>query len=740
MQERIGCIERMVHQIQSHTLYMADTMRSTNTTSPSNDKPKESVLPLNANWSLSLTPQGLRIDTGIVSLQDLYNILLSGVSHLQTPTKPDESPPASPLSTVSRGSTHRNAEKAIIIKHNPRYKSKDVMFPLYSAWEESGSHTPSRHEKDTVLPASLDRDNDRLFDHYGQCFLCFPLPDLDTFLIKCKNKTACPLLINAILSWAARHAAIYHGMFVGQDPNTVGERYYTMAQTLLKDRFLTPSIDTVHALLLMYIYSIGKTGPARAQAESEAYTFLGLAIRMCLDLGLHQEDDRVKSELEREKRRRLFAAVEFLETLRSAHSDKPMLFPDEEVIGTLPPKVLDSESGEQRYRAEFTVHRHKLSQIYRNIHASLSVKTPLLSTVTALEKQLQDWYTTLPVYFHYNREDPSRRQWASTSFKEQACLKLNFEYHFQMCQIHSIFLPNPDDTTCVVSLLSLRICQESADAITDLLECWAQLRQPWCHFTLDTLVMACMVYSNQLRSSQLQVQQTAKHQMRRITRVLQRSPVRHHKYVKTLLHRIEGQTDRLGLSEEEQDTHSPVVTHESISEVLPLFPRTPFATNDWEWLRGSQPPSPTTVQLHSAFDMTTAADMALSDLFRFSDFVYTPIMDVQAAETLLHVPASCPVSPLASWLGSPTSGVSDVSGTSQAPTTATGIATGMSGISGISLGTSGTSGISGISGISGTSLGISISGTMDPPAIPHWSLRQGPSLSPSNPFPSRFHQ
>ncbi|KAI9023873.1 hypothetical protein CLU79DRAFT_748595 [Phycomyces nitens] len=656
LQERMSSIERGMQQIQTQTQFIADTMRNSKQAAQPSPQPPQThqenpLSAMNANWSLSLTPQGLRIDTGIVSLQDLYNILLSGVTHLQLPAKPSESPPASPLSTKSLCSAvPAKAEQAIVIKHNPRYKSKDVMFPLYSAWE-SGCHGPSRYDKTKSLPALLDNDSNRLFDHYGQCFLCFPLPDLDSFLQKCKSKTACPLLMNAILSWAARHAAIYHGMFVGQDPNTVGERYFAMAQSLLKDRFLAPNIDTVHALLLMYIYSIGKTGPTRAQAESEAYTFLGLAIRMSLDLGLHQDEDKEHGELEKEKRRRLFAAVEFLETLRSAHSDKPMLFPGEEVISTLAPQVLQSESGEQRYRAEFTVYRHKINQIYRGIHASLSAKNPLLSTVTTLEKQLEGWYADLPPYFHYSREDRTRRNWASTSFREQACLKLNFEYHFQICQIYSIFLPSPDDNTSAIALLSLRVCLEAADAMTDLLECWAQLRQPWCHFTLDTLVMACVVYSNQIRSSRPELRKSASYQMRRIARVLQHSPVRHHKYVKTLIRRIESQVGNTKRPEDEQD-EAPLAVEDNVPETMANVPisRISLTTNEWEWLKGPlPPPSPTTISINSAFDVTAAADMTLNDLFRFADFVYTPIMDGQGADTLLHVPASCPISPSEPW-------------------------------------------------------------------------------------------
>lgn len=571
---------------------------------------------IKANWTLSLTPTGLRIDTNIVSLKDLYDILLSGLSQLQIDKRRIETsagacdPIASPTITVSSGSgdqkqqqqqqsnplgtpvqettacdeptTTPTAETAVVIKHKPLYKSKNVIFPLYSAWEScNNSHdnvsrchakataallaAQSSSSSDTVPPERLKtnkkcRDivnnahhpavqlpNARLLDEllriYEECFLCLPLPDIDTFIQKCKNHESCPLLTNAMLSWSARHAAIYHGTFPGQDPNMVGEQYFDAAKFLLKDRFLTPSIETAHALLLLYIYSIGKTGDDRSKAESEAYMFLGLATRMCLSLGLHQEDPRY-DPVQREKRRRVFAAAEFLETLCCAHSDMPMLFPLDDEITVQQASAMDHEQGERRYRTEFTVYRHKINQIYRRIQSSISgKKDPLLATVSGLEKELKDWYSGLPSYFHYRVGDKIRRRWTSRSFREQACLKLNFEYHFQMCQLYSIFLPTQpaDETSSAIALLSLRLCVDSADAITELLECWSQLCQPWCHFTLDTLVMACLTYSTQLRSDKQDAGMHARRQMRRIAAVLQRSPVKHHKYVRTLIARIETQ-------------------------------------------------------------------------------------------------------------------------------------------------------------------------------------------------------
>ncbi|KAI7853276.1 hypothetical protein BDC45DRAFT_536749 [Circinella umbellata] len=706
LKARIAAIENGIEQVHDDTQYIAKeiknkkmkkkhvfptTAAATTTTSCNYDNAEASTTASSStyatmqqqqqkpNWAVSLTPNGLRVDTNIISLNDLYDILLSGLSQLRTMTTSDNTP-STPVNTNPKGAAtstpipslspsasiatqttnvssttgesvmakhendhyyrHDHGEEeedglnAVVIKHNPLYKSKDIIFPLYSAWESGSNHSHiSNNESHTsssrTSPSTLGGSStcciartlphpellDQLLKIYEECFLCLPLPDMDDFLQQCKQQTISPLLINAVLSWSARHAAIYHGILGQQDPNRVGEPYFAAAKALLRDAFLVPRIETVHALLLMYIYSIGKTGADRC--ESEAYTLLGLATRMALDLGLHRACPH------EEKGRRLFAALEFLETLCAAHSDKPMLFPQQaETI-----QLLEHEQqGERRFRIEFTIHRHKINQIYRRIHASCHQTDPLFKTVSHLERELKDWYKQLPWYFqysqqqqhHYHQQQHNRSSttseisspWTSTSFREQACLKLNFEYHFQMCQLYSIFLPNNSDKEHTVNLLSLRLCLNSADAITELLGCWTQLQQSWCHFTLDTIVMACLVYGHQLKSNKTENFTHARRQMQRIAALLEAAPVKHHKYVRTLITRIEKQTSPLP---------SPDDHEEDVNEEQSLVMGPPPSTTanvsttasleeDWSWLK------PT--------------DLAVNDLFRFADFIYTPTMDM----------------------------------------------------------------------------------------------------------------
>ncbi|KAI8339019.1 hypothetical protein BC941DRAFT_421871 [Chlamydoabsidia padenii] len=781
LSNKVDVVERQLQTIQQDTKTILRHVNTTSNSTPSLTTSSSSSCSvstqadrtlvssdLKTNWALSLTPTGLRIDTNIVSLQDLYGILLSGASELQrqelaSSTTSSSSEPTrqghdDDDSSKVKTPSSKLADHVIVTKTHPLYRSKGVIFPLYSAWESTQqqqqymrlappiSLRPTYSDDNNVIKPNIPiiMNNaiiDQLFHHYAECFLCYPLPDIDTFLETCRHSflqqqqgkkkekgdgllqdKINSLLVNAILAWAARHAAIYHDLFPGQDPNRVGEHYFDQAKILLRDCFLASTLDTVHALLLMYIYSIGKTGSGRAQAGSEAYVFLGLAIRMAVDMGLHrqpstlsssllpssssgdttnspssspssptqlsnkgnntndlmQEEEEAEADIDKErtkdliiveKQRRLFSAIEFMETLCASHSDKPMMLPPTDEVTIGPPTRMLQEQGEQRYRVEFTIHRHQISQIDRSIHTTIlsSVKNPRLSSISHLERQLKDWYDGLPSYFQYERH----RNWCSTSFREQACLKLTFEYHFQMCQLYSMFLPRMDPPTnnnslSAIALLSLRICVDAADSITDLLDHWAQLQQPWCHFTLGTLVMACGVYCNyQLRSPSSDVVATAKRQMLRIHTVLKSSPVRHHKYVRALMERIErytkdttnnnnNETDDMDLIRPGFETTTttdmttgqqvpypqditPVVPSSYPSNVpIPLLSMTPSLVPDTNWSWFSQQKqqmgnrmipealvSPTTMD--SAFEM--ANDVHLYDLFKFADFVYTPTMD-----------------------------------------------------------------------------------------------------------------
>lgn len=535
----------------------------------------------NTQWSLSLTPKGLRIDTNIISLHDLYDILLSGVSqfdlsgssmhsHHHSHHDMDSVSSSSSTSSSIQQPESPRPDTATIVKKKPLWKSRLKTFPLYSSWEpeqrsSSSNNRSNSNSYNTIMDSSTSFDPlqqthseetlQEMIKIFGECFLCLPCPDPACSIAhRFKNGILDPLLANSVFAWTARHGAIYHNLFPGQDPNQVGQHFFLKAKSLVKERFMKTSIDTMHSLIIMYIYAIGIPSEHKAEVESEAYIYLGLAIRMCLDLKMHQES-KSSNPFEQEKHRRFFWVTYFLETLGSIHSDKPFSLPPKNTITVNFPTVMQQEQfGESKYRVEFMIQRFKITLIYRNIIYKTAEEKPLLSQISAIDKELEKWHQDLPEYFKYEPGDIHKRRWDSTSFREQACIKLNFEYNFQLCQLYGLFfnsnsssnnnndrLVNEEEQQeppSTIEVLSRDICLKAARNTVELLECWVQLKQLWCHFSLENLMMTTMIYGNILTQPNSSEQEMAKSNLEKMAKILLSSPVRHHKYVLTLVNRI----------------------------------------------------------------------------------------------------------------------------------------------------------------------------------------------------------
>ncbi|KAI9485956.1 MAG: hypothetical protein EXX96DRAFT_645840 [Benjaminiella poitrasii] len=618
----------------------------------------------NAQWSLSLTPKGLRIDTNIASLHDLYDILLSGVSQLDMPHNKDTNG-MSLLDTMSQSSSSTTApesprpETITILRKKPLWKSRLKTFPLYSSWEPqhindqaqrtttttTSSAKPSAiYSVDpTTIPDILPRETlQHLITIFSECFMCFFYPDPDNSIqMRFEKGSLEPLLANAVFAWTARHAAVYHNFFPGQDPNQVGEPFFSMAKTLIKERFMKTSIDTMYSLLIMYIYAIGIPSDHKEETESEAYIYLGLAIRMCLDLKMNLESTST-NPYEREISRRFFWVLYFLETLGSIHSDKPFSLPPRSMITTNFPTLMDHEqTGSHRYRMEFMIERFKITRIYRNIIYKTADEKLLLSQILAIDKELKAWYDALPSYFKYELGDIHKRRWDSTSFREQACIKLNFEYNYQLCQLYGIFVSKSDvkERPSTIEILSRDVCLKAARITIELLECWVQLKQLWCHFSLENLMMTTMIYGNILAQPMDQEQDVAKQSLKKITSILLSSPVRHHKYVLALVNRIDTLLKEnafttpdylapLDTSLPQKENQTTIATNDTSAMPPPKHGQPPSLMQSIQL--ANHPFNPRTAGYNvldvasasSAFDIHKTS--AFSEEMHFSDFVYTP--------------------------------------------------------------------------------------------------------------------
>ncbi|KAI9344129.1 hypothetical protein BD770DRAFT_397758 [Pilaira anomala] len=676
LQKRVQSIETDIKQVCSNTQYVANEVRSNRTTTMDNQPditlqhdnsptvrihqqetseppppPKQQtnatkmnslINTSNTEWKLSLTPKGLRVDTNIISLHTLYDILLSGVSQFDCSLHQDKS---SSSQSSSSTETSIRPDTATLVKKKPLWKSRMKTFPLYSSsWEESAAEhnkcSSMIKEKHTDIIHDDDDTIQHMLNIFSECFLCLPCPDpTQSIMTRYKEGRLDPLLANSVFAWTARHGAIHHDLFPGKDPNEVGRPFFLKAKELIKERFMCTSVDTMHSLIIMYIYTIGIPSEQKSQVESEAYIYLGLAIRMCLDLKMHQESTESTNEVEKEKNRRYFWVVYFLETLGSMHSDKPFALPPKNMITVQFPTVLEHEEdgGELKYRVEFMIQRFKITRIYRNIIYKTTEEKPLLSQISAIDKELENWYLSLPSHLKYEAGDLSRRNWNSTSFKEQSCIKLNFEYNFQLCQLYGLFFnkssscTNSSDNNTTIEVLSRDICLKAAHNTLELLECWIQLNQRWCHFSIENLMMTTMIYSNILSQPNPIEQEMAKTNLEKMARILLSAPVRYHKYVSSLVNRIKSifreyhlHTDIFGSTgaggshsnEIENKDNIHLLPNEAVTLSNPDILSNPYIHHHHHH-HHHHSPAPST---------TTTENFHGENMQHFSEFVYTPTL------------------------------------------------------------------------------------------------------------------
>jgi len=142
-------------------------------------------------------------------------------------------------------------------------------------------------------------------------FRTFPSPSAPEFT---PNSTP-PLPTDGLTMWAA------------------GEIYFNSAQFLLQSSFTSPRPTTCQALLLMGYREIG------IGAMTFAWTFVGMAVRMAQDLGMHRNadgwrrpaQDRDASSVpvfgtsELEERRRIWSGCVVMDQYVSAYIGRPLM-------------------------------------------------------------------------------------------------------------------------------------------------------------------------------------------------------------------------------------------------------------------------------------------------------------------------------------------------------------------------------------------------------------------------------
>ncbi|BGP34469.1 hypothetical protein JCM10296v2_006290 [Rhodotorula toruloides] len=172
------------------------------------------------------------------------------------------------------------------------------------------------------------------------------------------------------------------------DPEELADR----AKVLVIAQLALPSLDTVYALILLAYHEHG------ADRDSGLWAYCGMAIRMCIDLGLHkpfETEDVAESNL----RSRIFWTVTCLDRILSCGTGRATTIPLSQIeVGLPPPRLLRTSQGVDLPDPFPTL--CQLLLILGNVSDAVNT-TPSYATVpprvpSAVQRQLADYQATLP--------------------------------------------------------------------------------------------------------------------------------------------------------------------------------------------------------------------------------------------------------------------------------------------------------------------------------------------------------
>ncbi|KAJ5125142.1 hypothetical protein N7526_007319 [Penicillium atrosanguineum] len=177
------------------------------------------------------------------------------------------------------------------------------------------------------------------------------------------------------------------------DDGPPGFKYFKHALRFLPDIHEEGSIFFVEVLCYVAYYM------QNLNRRDAAFLYIGLALRMAISLGLHQEvSDPSISETDRNRRRRAWWSVYSLDRLLSVKSGNPITIHDED-IGTSPATIDGSTS--DPWPSIVLTHYTQLSRILGRIGEEIYRKKPrsgsnLIMSVQSITNDLSSWLRQVP--------------------------------------------------------------------------------------------------------------------------------------------------------------------------------------------------------------------------------------------------------------------------------------------------------------------------------------------------------
>ncbi|KAK9761627.1 hypothetical protein K7432_013339 [Basidiobolus ranarum] len=324
------------------------------------------------------------------------------------------------------------------------------------------------------------------FFEYINCgFPIFPLGRLDKSLIVSDDLSE--LLYNCILTIAAFHSPS-GALFPSPEEAFFASRVFQARAKNLLDRLISvPSIGLVQALILLSLH------------PQNGWMYLGMAIRLAQELGLHRTLNSQKLDpLEREKRKFLWWNCMLLDRGLSSFLGRPLAIQESDCNTSLPllPENLAKETSMDIKEFGYTQRSvkcyilsirlsHIMGRILREIYtAENTSQGKTKNSLRELNKALNQWEATLPSEFKYDFNSQQNDCYSVT---------LCFLHCYTLIILNRPFIPKTGRKASVTHPSQL-ICAKAASAIIYSAYYYVQNRQYSIQMQTGPIFTACSVH------------------------------------------------------------------------------------------------------------------------------------------------------------------------------------------------------------------------------------------------------
>lgn len=247
-----------------------------------------------------------------------------------------------------------------------------------------------------------------------------------------------------------------------------GFEYFTYALEVLPDIHEEGTVLFVETLALVGYFM------QNLNRRDTAFLYIGMALRMAITLGLHQESSSPGlDDVTREHRRRVWWSVYSLDRIHSVKSGNPITIYDEDIGAAFPSKL----PHELDYCAAVVLrHYTKLSQICGEITVSIYRRTPksgltLMAAVKNIIISLSQWHRELPEELRF---DPARlsisRESVSTLLHYSQCINMTVRpllFHVVQKRLKSGLAAKEDDWKEGLTQTTIRVIEMCISASRD---------------------------------------------------------------------------------------------------------------------------------------------------------------------------------------------------------------------------------------------------------------------------------